>query len=348
VPVVGIASICVLFALQVFNSSPAAAGWPLRRRLVMLLAQALVTYLPLLVLGRGWGGMAGFLAGSILLLIPGWTASVLFAAVILSMMAAALIAGMDASSVAYMTVATLDTGLVVFGLSRLSLIIRYLKATRAELAQLAVLRERMRFARDLHDLLGYSLSAITLKAELTRRLAGTNPARVRDELAELLDISRQALADVRLVASGYRNMSLAKEAASVSSLLTTAGIAADVEVDCGPLDERVDTVLATVLREAVTNMLRHSAAQNCLVEASQADGMVDLRIVNDGVPPSADAHREGGGGLANLVWRLQAVGGTLTARTRDDGRFEVIARAPTHVTAPPQGLAAGRGGRSRL
>jgi two-component system, NarL family, sensor histidine kinase DesK len=320
---VNFAAIIVLFALQLYVSSPAAMERPLPCRVAMLLAHALVTFLPLLVLGAQWGGMAGWLAGSMLLLIAGWAGWSLFAILILGVFIGSLALGVSLTSAAYITIASLDTGLIVFGLSRLSLIITYLKATRTELAQLAVVKERMRFARDLHDLLGYSLSAITLKAELTRRLVSSNPARARDELAELTDVARQALADVRLVASGYRNMSLSKEAASVLSLLSTAGIAARVEIKCGPLDEEADTVLATVLRETVTNMLRHSTAQNCTVEACATGDVVRLRVSNDGVPP-AGASRRDGGGLDNLASRLAAVGGTLTV-TCQDGRFEALA-----------------------
>jgi two-component system, NarL family, sensor histidine kinase DesK len=320
---VDIASVGALFTLQVFNSSRAATKWPLPARAGMLVAQALVTYLPLLVLGREWGGMAGWLAGSILLLIPGWSAWVLFSAVIVSIFAGSLLLGLGPYDIAYLTVASLDTGLVVYGLSRLTLIIDYLKSTRTELAQFAVVRERMRFARDLHDLLGYSLSAITLKAELTRRLVDGNPARARDELAELLDVARQALADVRRVARGYRNMSLSKEAAAVLSLLSAAGIRTRVEIDCAPLGEEVDTTLATVLREAVTNMLRHSSAQNCTIQAGMDGGVVTLRVTNDGVPLSA-AFRRYGGGLENLASRMEAVGGKLSASQHDD-QFDVLA-----------------------
>jgi two-component system sensor histidine kinase DesK len=324
---VDIFSICVVFILQLFISAAGSEGWSRQRRLGMLLAQGLITYLPLLILGRQWAGMTGFLAGSILLLIPGVRAWLLFSAVIASMLVGPLILGLGAYSVAYLTVASLDIGLIVFGLSRLNLVIRYVHATRAERAQLAVVRERMRFARDLHDLLGYSLSAITLKAELTRRLVAANPERARDELAEVLDIARQALADVRLVASGYRNMSLSKEAASVTSLLATAGIAGRVDIDCESLDEATDTVLATVLREAVTNLLRHSAARNCAIEAALTGDEVRLRVTNDGVPQTAGSHRDGGG-LENLALRLEAVGGTLAAGVSRDGRFEVLATVP--------------------
>jgi two-component system, NarL family, sensor histidine kinase DesK len=193
----------------------------------------------------------------------------------------------------------------------------------------------VRFARDLHDLLGYSLSAITLKAELARRLVPVNPGRSRDEIAELLDIARQALADVRTVSSGYRNISLSKEAASVASLLTTAGIDARVEINCGPLDERVDTVLATVVRESVTNMLRHSQARTCSIEARQAGEVIVLRMLNDGVPRSSATGRRGGG-LENLAARLEAIGGQLTVTIRD-GQFDLLAETPAK---PPQAEAA--------
>jgi len=262
---VAYAGIAVILVSQFFNSSAAAARWPAWRRWAMLAVMAAATYLPLLVVGDGWEGLAGFLAGSVLLLVPGWAAWALFGTVVASMLGLSLGYGVDAYFVGFAAVSALAVGLFVFGLSRLSQVISYVHAARGELAQLAVVRERVRFARDLHDLLGYSLSAITLKAELARRLVSANPGRSRDEIAELLDIARQALADVRTVSSGYRNISLSKEAASVASLLITAGIDARVEISCGPLDERVDTVLATVVRESVTNMLRHSQARGCSI-----------------------------------------------------------------------------------
>jgi two-component system, NarL family, sensor histidine kinase DesK len=323
---VGLPSLAVLFLLTVSSTSAEAERWPRWRRIVMLLAVLLTTYLPMIVLGNVWGGMAGFAAGCSLLLLSGWVAWLGFGAVIGSMLVIPLLTHVGPYYTAYFTLATLVLGLVVFGMARLSLLIRYVHATRSELAQLAVMNERTRFARDLHDLLGFSLSAITLKAELIRRLVGSNPARARDELAEVLDIARQALADTRLVASGYRNISLSKEASSVTALLAAAGIDARVEINCGALDETVDTVLATVLREAVTNMLRHSAAQNCSIEAGQVGESIRLRVVNDGVlrSPASDGHH---GGLQNLSTRLEAVGGQITVKVCD-GQFDLLAEAP--------------------
>ena len=327
-----IPAIGLLFVLAIWVTSADAERWAPWQRLAILAAEGVITYVPIIVFGRLWGDMAGFFAGSVLLLLSGWVAWTLFAAVLGSIALLPALWSLGAYNTSYLTLSTLTLGLVVFGLGRLSLLIRYIHAKRGELAQLAVISERMRFARDLHDLLGYSLSAITLKAEFTRRLVGTNPARARDELAEVLDIARQALADVRVVASGYRNISLAKEASSVTSLLAAAGINATVEISCGMLDEKVDTVLATVLREAVTNMLRHSTARHCTVQASITADSITLSVSNDGVPRSARSGRPSGG-LENLAARMATIGGRLTVHVRDDGWFDVQAQAPL---TPPE------------
>jgi two-component system sensor histidine kinase DesK len=326
---VGLPSLALLVVLAYFFTSPTADQWPMGKRLAFLLAVGLVTYLPDIVLGIAWVGEASFFAGSALLLLTGWMAWAVYAATVGAMLVANLLnPSLTSYSVAYLTILVLLVGLVLFGLARMSLLIRYVNARRGELAQLAVISERMRFARDLHDLLGYSLSAITLKAEFTRRLIGNNPGRARDELAEVLDIARQALADVRIVASGYRNISLAKEASSVTSLLAAAGIDAQVDINCGMLEEKVDTVLATVLREAVTNMLRHSTARHCAIEASITGDTIHLHVSNDGVPRTASrgAHR---GGLDNLTTRMASIGGRITTGIRStDGWFTVHAEAP--------------------
>jgi two-component system sensor histidine kinase DesK len=332
---VDIAALVGVFALTAMVTSASAEHWPPWRRTATLLAEAAITYLPLIMLGTYWADMAGFLAGSALLLLSGWVAWSLFTAVIASMIPVAAAAHVGVYGAAYLTLSTLVLGLVVFGLARLSLAITYVYSTRGELAQLAVIRERMRFARDLHDLLGYSLSAITLKAEVTKRLVASNPGRARDELAEVLDIARQALADVRTVASGYRNISLAKEASSVASLLTTAGINSRIGICSGALDETVDTVLATVLRETVTNMLRHSTPRNCVIEAAVADGSIQLSVSNDGVPRSALSRRRGGG-LDNLRTRLEAIGGTLNVEAGTDGWYRVRAETPLEPPGTPE------------
>jgi two-component system sensor histidine kinase DesK len=331
--VISFISIALLFALQVHICSARAAHWAPRRRGAMLLVEALATYLPLFILGREWtGGMAGFLAGSVLLLLSGWRAWALFVAILVSVLATPLILGLGSYCAAYLVMLTLNTGLVIFAVARLAVGTECRSAARCERGELAIMSERTRLARDLHDLLGYSLCSITLKAELAKRLLDDQPGQARAEITDVVETARQALADVRLLSSGYRNFSLAKEASSVASLLSARGIEARIELRCGPLDKTVDTVLATVLREAVTNTLRHSSAQTCSVEACQNGETVRLCVSNDGVQRAAMAGQDGSG-LENMAVRLEAIGGRLTAGVTEHGWFSVLAEAPgtTHA-----------------
>jgi two-component system sensor histidine kinase DesK len=319
----------LLFCLQLCVGWRGAAGWSQQRRLGMLAALGALTYLPLAVLSAAWPGMAGFLGGSILILRPVRTSRswALFAVVIASMLVAPLELGTGADDATYLMIASLGGGLAVFAAYQLRLAFMRVYGASAQLSQLASVRERERFSRDLHDILGSSLSGITLKAELIRKLVDSNPELAQDELAEVVDLARQAAADVRLIADGYWSVSLAREAASAASLLSAACITPRVEIDCGALGEGIDSVLATVLREAVTNVLRHSSARHCAIEASQEDKMVTLTVINDGVSPafasSADGH-----GLRNLAWRMQAVGGELSTGINGDGQFTLLAKVP--------------------
>jgi two-component system, NarL family, sensor histidine kinase DesK len=337
-----LASATTVFALQLHSCSRSAQRWPTWKRSAIVLGQGLATYLPLVAFHLAWAGMTGFLAGSLLLLITGWKAWAPFAAMATMMFAVAILTWQEPSDIAGMAIFCVASGIVVFGLGQLTLLVWHEQARRGEIAQLAEIKERTRFARDLHDLLGYSLSAIALKAELSRRIMDTKPDLAREELADVVVFARQAVADVRLVATNYRAMSLAAELVSTASLLAAAGIMADIEIDCGGLDDKVDTVLATVLREGVTNLLRHSAARTCRVMASQAGESVTLLIANDGAPQSGIDCRDGVG-LENLETRLAAIGGTLTVEFQD-GTFCLSAAVPHTVRrAPgPSGSAAGK------
>lgn len=326
--VTGIIVPCALVAAAIFAG--ASERWPRRRRLATLAAAGLATYVPLAVSGRVAGGMAGYFAGLAVVLIAGWAGWALFAAAIGSMVLVSVLWKLAPYQTVYLTCSSAVLGMAVYGLARVPMTIKFFDARASEIAEFAVINERMRFARDLHDLLGYSLCAITIKAEFVKRLVGRNPGQAHDELAEVVDIARRALEDVRMVANGYRRLSLAREAYPVTTLLVAAGINAEVEITREELDEDLDTVLATVLRESVTNILRHSSAQNCTIEAQVAGETVRLLVTNDGVPAgAAPAHQ--GRGLENLTARLTAVGGRLTTEVHD-GWFRVLAEAPF---APP-------------
>jgi signal transduction histidine kinase len=275
--------------------------------------QALLVYLPLLAFGGAWIGTAGFLAGNLLLLprmVPAWTA---FGLVVFSAAAVQLAYAPRLAAVLYTAIVTLATGLVVYGLSRLVGLVTEVRCTRAEIARMAVLRERLRFARDLHDLLGYSLSAITLKIELTHRLMEKAPREAADQLLEVLEISRLALSDTRTVARGYREMSIEEECESACSVLAAADVTVQVDCDHTDLPVQVSTVLATVLREGVTNLLRHSKAKHCELMIRQTRDRASLEIVNDGAPPPLrEPEWCGGRGLPNLSVRAKEIGGTVT------------------------------------
>jgi two-component system, NarL family, sensor histidine kinase DesK len=317
----------LLFGLQLCVAWRGAARWPRRRRLGALLALGALTYLPLADLRVVWPGMAGFFAGSILILRPARTSWVLFALVLASMLVAPLRLGVDARDATYLMLASLSSGLTVFAVYQLRLFAKRAQGAGTQLSQLTSVRERERFSMDLHDILGYSLSAITLKAELTRKLVGSDPALAQDELAELVELARQATVDVRLMASGYSSISLAREAGSAASLLSAACIKPQVAIDCGVLEDRVDAVLAIVLREAVTNVLRHSSARNCAILANQDDKMITLKVINDGVSqPLRPA--TGGHGLHNLARRLEVMGGELSTGASHDDQFSLLATVP--------------------
>ncbi|MEU5217454.1 histidine kinase [Streptomyces sp. NPDC020807] len=345
----GLAVVCLtlVFLLQLRHSAPGIDTARTRTNMLTLAAQGVLTYLPLVWFGVYWGAMAGFFAGSVLLVLrtgaAGWT---LYGLTALSMAATGVLGGRGVVDIAYLAQTTALTGLVVYGLSRLTGLVDQLHKARADLAWLAVSNEQLRFSRDLHDLLGYSLSAVTLKSELIRRLIPANPDRACEEVDEVLVVSRQALADVRRVASGYREMSLASELTSAQSVLAAADI--DVSVDTQDaidhLGRVTSTVLATVLREGVTNLLRHSKAERCWISASVEDDVVTLSIANDGLvagshPPSPHS----GSGLGNLKRRLEDIGGRLTAQggtcsPADSGEaeelFRLTARAPVRQHEP--------------
>ncbi|WP_449063772.1 sensor histidine kinase [Planomonospora algeriensis] len=236
-------------------------------------------------------------------------------------------------------------GLILLLQLRLALLAKDVQAAKEELARSAVVEERLRAARDLHDLLGHSMAAILLKCELARRL---DPVRARAEIEDVLEMVEKAEADMRSVSGERHEMPLAAEADSARSLLGAAGIEATVELCHGRVAAEVETVLSAVLREAVTNVLRHSAARRCTIAADRGQGEVRLRVRNDGVRPAAvpaggsapdrTAGHRGSAGVGNLTTRLAALGGGL-ATTRDGERFEIEARVP--IASPAMSVPAG-------
>jgi len=304
-----------------------------RRGLLALLTLAVLTFLPIVVLADPLVGLPGFVAGSALLVLPSRPGWAMFAAVVAGMTAAQVVLDGTPVGIGYGVVATVNHGLMLYAFTRLRSLVQELHEARAELAELAVTQERLRFARDLHDLLGYSLSAITLKSELAHRLVAREPDRAKAELTEIIDTSRQALDDVRSVARSYRALSLLEEAASARALLLAADIRVMMHLDRCELSPEVRTALATVLREGVTNLLRHSKAENCEITLKCTNDVVRMEVVNDGVTVSA-TDRDGGNGVGNLGDRMREVGGTLEAGTEFAGTYRLRAEVPLQRARP--------------
>ncbi|MBP2321076.1 two-component system sensor histidine kinase DesK [Kibdelosporangium banguiense] len=201
-----------------------------------------------------------------------------------------------------------------------------LQASRRERARLAVADERDRIARDLHDLVGHSLSVIAVKTELARRLVLMDPEKAEKELADIDTVVRRALAEVRQAVTNYRQPTLAGELASARRAAASAGIDCRVESpDSWSLPAPVDGALAWTVREGVTNVLRHSRASNCTIKLSLMDCMAEVAIVDDGVGPGTSGR---GNGLRGLSERAEALGGSMTSGQSETSGFYVKVRVP--------------------
>ncbi len=205
---------------------------------------------------------------------------------------------------------------------------RALAAAQGEVRHFAAAAERERIGRDLHDLLGRTLTLIAIKADLAARLADSAPDKAVAEMRDVAAAAREGLAEVRAAVSGMTGASLAREIAASHTALAAAGIACAVEGDAENIDPGTSAVLAMALREAVTNVIRHSGARTCRIALIQQPGGLTLKVSDDG---DGQAVRPGGG-LAGLTARLTAAGGEL-AIEGDPRGTRLTARVPQGAPA---------------
>jgi two-component system sensor histidine kinase DesK len=201
-----------------------------------------------------------------------------------------------------------------------------------EKARLAVAEERLRFARDLHDLLGHTLSVIVLKSELAGRLAAGSPEAAVVQLRDIERVAREALREVREAVAGYREPSLSQELDSGRATLAAAGVALDHELPEGSLPVSVDSTLAWALREGVTNILRHSRAHQARITVARHQDRVEMELLDDGV--GCDGCRVGNG-LRGLGERIAVREGSLDFGPRPGGGFRLAVRLPLTQAARP-------------
>lgn len=207
-----------------------------------------------------------------------------------------------------------------------------------EIEYLAGLAERERIARDLHDLLGHTLSLIALKAELARKLLERDPARAKTEIADIETAAREALQEVREAVTGYRGSGLQQELKRVSQALQVAGIEVQVQVPAMVLPPAIENVLSFVLREAVTNIIRHARAQHCQIRLQRAAHHVELSVQDDGVQRPGPE----GNGLRGMRERAITLNGELEFASGDGHCIRLLlpmASSAPAATATAEGAA---------
>ncbi|GAA0314012.1 sensor histidine kinase [Actinoallomurus spadix] len=321
-----------------------------RRALALLVAAGVDAFLLAGLFGHGMNQLMPTLALTCGVVVPWgrrpWPALVLAP---LSSLAALLAwargaSGGDALALWY---GTLLSGFIIAVMLRLFAAVRELRQTRDELARTAVSEERLRFARDLHDLLGHTLSVMVVKAQAVRKVAARDAVLAAEQAADIEEIGRDALRQVRLAVAGYRGRGLDAELDSARTALRDAGITAQVRRDDTPLPVETDALLGWAVREGVTNVIRHSGATTCEITVLRRDGAAVLSVRDDGRggpapsgPASAGPAPAGpvpsgpaeGNGLRGLVERIGGAAGRLEAGPADGGGYLLTITLPLKET----------------
>jgi two-component system, NarL family, sensor histidine kinase DesK len=266
-----------------------------------------------------------FTAAAGILLPPGLALGVI-AATAAGVATAGIVRNEDTGAIAAAVLTIVSIGVLMTAFGRIARANRELESTREELARLAVSDERLRFARDLHDLLGHSLSVIALKSELAAKLVDTDPRRAAAELEDIQSVTRAALGEVRETVHGYRRLPLSEAVSGARAALAAAGIDLELADTHPELPADLDTVLAWAVREGTTNVIRHSGARSCAIRIRADDGMAAVEIEDDGTTPPDPAR--GGSGLVGLRERAQRVRGTVEAGARPGGGFRLALTVP--------------------
>jgi two-component system sensor histidine kinase DesK len=320
--------------------------------------------------GPGWLALPGLLAGAaVIALTPRRSAPV----VVLILAGQALVAvvwRVRAAELADLLVQSVITIVVLGALGWLTSLYDELSRSRVELARMAVVEERLRFSRDLHDVLGHTLSVIGLKNEVALLLIERDPGKAAQEIRDSLDVSRRAAGDLRALVRGYRNQSLTAEIAGVRSILELAGVGCEADAVPPQLPQPVQDAVGWLVREGGTNVLRHSKATRCEIRLRVSDRQLVVEMSNDNPdgavtdrPPAttggagagggraggagggradgaaggrADgaADRAGGHGLVGLRERFAAITGQVTWSVAD-GRFVLRAEVPLGAAVGP-------------
>ena len=302
---VSIALLAVLAALALFLEIAYGSGVPYRFMFVVIAAAVTLPTLP----AAATAVAVVALTGGIYALRSGWEA---------------LASNWEIAVAPFVIV-----GVSMIVVSRLVATVRELRAAREEIARLAVAEERLRFARDLHDLLGHSLSLIALKSELAGRLLPAAPGKAAEEVRDIEGVARRALREVREAVAGYRRPSLEAELDGAREMLEAASIDCRIDNQVGPVPSWIDAVLGWAVREGVTKVIRHSRAERCETRLTRDGGRVHAEITDDGRGSSpGDDEAAAGSGLSGLAERVEASGGDFEAGPLPKGGFRLQVSLP--------------------
>lgn len=332
--VVAISAGLMIWVLQLRHSLAAVRderprGWPVSLFLLVLLAAA-----PWWLFSVNWISTTWFPVASAVMALRGRPAARLVAVALVAQGVVASWASIDAGESAASVVVFTVYNVVFLGFGVGALYwsallvgrINDLVATRVDLAHSMVAGERRRVSRDLHDLLGQSLSTISLKGDLALRLLPTQRDTALNEIEEIIDVSRTALAGVEAIARAEHEINLQSEIESAVTLLEAGGVDVRRQLDLTEIDPPAGTLLAWAVREATTNILRHSEAQRCWLTGRTENGTLHMEIANDGVGRSAIATDQGSG-LKGLSERARELGGIVRVE-RGTGRFRLVVEVP--------------------
>jgi two-component system, NarL family, sensor histidine kinase DesK len=276
--------------------------------------------------GASWGFLFTYCAACAGLISTRWGMAGVLGLAALAGVTSAL-GGANGGQVIGWVASSAGIGLLILVLRDLRIRNEQLGRARAELARMAVAEERERFARDLHDLLGHSLSVIALKAELAGRLLPERAREAGQEIAEVERVARGALNEVREAVSGYRQPTLDGELAGARMALSAAGIETDVVRQPTVLDPGIEGVLAWAVREGATNVIRHSHASRCTLTVSSNLVDAGVEVVDDGVG-AGSVNGSSGHGLEGLTERARRLNGQVEAGARPEGGYRLAVTVP--------------------
>ena len=301
------------------------AGTSVARRVALLIGMTLLVAPPiLLVPSAGMWWLVTYVIVGAGLALPPRTAFVAIGALLVLAMACAWLVVRQLELRLFIQLAI---GGAAMAVRQLVLTVEQLRIARDELTSRAVDEERLRIARDLHDLLGHSLSLVALKSELAGRLIVDEPAAAAREIRDIERAARDALTEVRHAVTGYRQPTLRGELAAARELLASSGIRASIVDHVGPLPPAADSLCAWTIREAVTNVIRHSRAHTCVIRTARDDGLVRVSITDDGRGEGMAA-RFNGSGLAGLQERASSYAATLVSAPMASGGYQLLLEIP--------------------